>query len=304
MGILNVTPDSFSDGQPDATVEDQVRRGLAMLEEGADILDIGGESTRPGATSITASEEQRRVLAVIAALLRERPEAVLSIDTYHASTARAAIVAGAEIVNDVSGLLWGAEMAKTCAQLECGLVLTHTRGRPEDWAGQPPLSPLAVITLVLTGLRDSIFTARTSGISSDHLILDPGLGFGKRGDENFVIHAELSRLRQFGLPILTGSSRKGFLRDSLARCHGEIAPKANSTSSIQASTAAVVVSILAGAHLVRVHDVRASVEAACIADAVLSAAQSCDRSNIADEVSMHAVRTAAPVLSREGHARG
>ncbi len=273
MGVLNVTPDSFSDGGLHASVERSVEHGLSMLDEGADILDLGGESTRPGATAISADEEQARILPVVDALLKERPETILSIDTYHAATARAA--AAAEIVNDVSGLLWDAAMAEACAQLSCGVVLSHTRGRPKDWAVLPSLPPVAVMPVVLTGLRDSLLAARTAGVASDRIVLDPGFGFGKRGEENFVIHAMLERMHQFGLPVMVGTSRKGFLRAMLASDQG-VSPGAASRGSVRASAASIVAAVLAGAHLVRVHDIHAMREAIAVADAILEAAAAID----------------------------
>ncbi len=157
MGVLNVTPDSFSDGgaflEPDAALE----QALAMLDHGADLIDIGGESTRPGSTQpISSGEEQARILPVLEAILRERPQSVLSIDTYKAETARAALTAGAEIVNDISGFQWDPEMARTCAASGCGVVLMHTRGRPSEWRTQPHLSQEEVLPLVKSGLARSL----------------------------------------------------------------------------------------------------------------------------------------------------
>ncbi len=270
MGILNVTPDSFSDGGRYVAVEAAVAQAGVMLDEGAHILDIGGESTRPNATPISAEEEQARVLPVIKAILKERQDAVLSIDTFHAATARAAVEAGVEIVNDVSGLTWDPEMAATCAELGCGVVLMHTRGRPQEWATLPPIPPLAIMPVVLTGLRDSILSARKAGVASDRIVLDPGLGFGKMGEENYTVLALLHQLHQFGLPVLSGSSRKGFLGASLKQLYG--GKPAPADARVNATTAANVASVLGGAHLLRVHDVRAAVESAAIADAILKAA--------------------------------
>jgi len=269
MGVLNVTPDSFSDGGLHSTSDAALSRALTLLDEGADILDIGGESTRPNATPITPEEEQFRTLPIIEAILKARPKAILSIDTFHASTAKAAVEAGAEIVNDVSGHSWDPAMSSTCATLECGVILMHTRGRPQDWPKLPPLPPVAVLPVVLTGLRDSLLAARTAGIASDSIILDPGFGFGKIGDENYALHALLPQLHQFGLPVLTGTSRKGFLAKTLAPFHrGQPAPM---DARLNATTASNVAAILAGAHIIRVHDVRSAVEAAAVADAILNA---------------------------------
>lgn len=271
MGILNVTPDSFSDGGEFASIGSAVSRAMTMLNEGAHILDIGGESTRPGASPIRPEEEQSRVLPVIEAILKERPDAVISVDTFHASTATLAVEAGAEIINDVSGFTWDPDMAAVCAELECSVVLMHTRGRPQEWKTLPPIPPLAIMPIVLTGLRDSIFAARKAGVKSDRIVLDPGLGFGKMGDENYTVLALLHQMLQFGLPVLSGASRKGFLGKTLAPFHGGEAAPVGARGN--ATTAANVASVLNGAHILRVHDVRAAAEAAVAADAILAAAE-------------------------------
>ncbi len=270
MGILNVTPDSFSDGGQFASRDAAVRRALTMLDEGAHLIDVGGESTRPDAEPLTPKEEQARVLPVIEEVLMERPGTVISVDTFHATTAKIAVEAGAEIVNDVSGFTWDEEMAAVCAESQCGVVLMHTRGHPREWKTLPPIPPLAIMPIVLTGLRDSILAARKAGVRSDRIVLDPGLGFGKSGDENYTILALLHQVHQFGLPVLTGSSRKGFLGRTLASLYGgEPAPV---SCRVNATNAANVAAILAGAHIVRVHEVGAAAEAAAIADAILDAA--------------------------------
>jgi dihydropteroate synthase len=267
MGILNVTPDSFSDGGRFISRDVAVEQALAMLDEGAHILDVGGESTRPGAEPLSMDEEQARVLPVIEAVLKERPDTVISIDTFHADTARAAVQAGAEIVNDVSGFLWDAGMASACAELQCAVVLMHTRGKPAEWAGLPRLCTGEVIPLVLAGLHKSVAAGVEAGIARERVMIDPGFGFGKLGDENYEILAGLADLKELGLPILAGISRKGFLGNSLAEFYGgESAPMA---ARLNATTAANVAAALAGAHVLRVHDVKAAVEAAAIADAVL-----------------------------------
>ncbi|HEY4382372.1 MAG TPA: dihydropteroate synthase, partial [Acidobacteriaceae bacterium] len=153
MGILNITPDSFSDGGRFFSPESALQQALAMLDDGADLLDIGGESTRPGATPISPAEEQARVLPVLQAVLAARPGTIVSIDTFHAETARLAVESGAEIVNDVSAHLWDPAMSTTCAALRCGAILMHTRGRPQEWRTQPPLAPADVVPLVLRDLK-------------------------------------------------------------------------------------------------------------------------------------------------------
>ncbi|QNI38333.1 dihydropteroate synthase [Edaphobacter sp. 4G125] len=265
MGILNVTPDSFSDGghfyTPEEAPQRALEHALSMLDQGADIIDIGGESTRPGATPLSAEEEQTRVMPVIEAILRERPQAILSIDTFHAGTAQRAIEAGAEIVNDVSGHLWDQEMAHTCARLRCGSILMHARGKPSEWRTLPPLSQDEVMPMILKNLSDRIAAAEATGIERDRIVIDPGIGFGKRLDENFPILAHLEEMHQLGLPILVGASRKSFLVRMLATQKED--------SRLNTTTAANVAAVLAGAHIVRVHDVQAAIEATSVADRLL-----------------------------------
>jgi dihydropteroate synthase len=277
MGILNVTPDSFSDGghfySPEHAPERALTQALKLVDEGADILDIGGESTRPNATPLTAEEEQSRILPVIASILEQRPEAILSIDTFHASTARRAIEAGAEIVNDVSGHLWDQEMSSTCARLNCAAILMHTRGRPQEWPTLPPLAPNEVLPLVLIELAERLQTATAAGVERNKIVLDPGFGFGKRLDENYPLLAHFDQLRQFNLPLLAGVSRKGFLAHTLAQ-HPSLSMLLNGAAPsiedrLQATTAANVAAILSGAHILRTHDVRPTAEAAAIADRIL-----------------------------------
>jgi dihydropteroate synthase len=282
MGILNVTPDSFSDGghfySPEHAPERALAQAITMLDQGADILDIGGESTRPNATPLTAEEEQSRILPVIQSILEHRPETILSIDTFHASTARRAIAAGAEIVNDVSGHLWDPEMSTTCAELHCGAILMHTRGRPQDWDQDwpklPPLAPTEVLPLVLTELAARLEAATAAGIARNKIVIDPGFGFGKRLDENYPLLAHFDQLRQFNLPLLAGVSRKGFLAHTLTQ-HPSLSTLLNgSTPSMEdrlhATTAANAAAILTGAHILRTHDVRPAAEAAAIADRILA----------------------------------
>lgn len=271
MGILNVTPDSFSDGghfyTPAEAPHRALEHALQMLDEGADLIDLGGESTRPRATPLSPDEEQARILPALEAILRERPSAILSIDTFHSATAQRAIEAGAEIVNDVSGLQWDAEMSATCARLGCGAVLMHTRGTPAEWPTLPPLAPEEVTPLVLRGLEAVLATAEAAGIQHERIVIDPGLGFGKRLDENYPLLAHLEAFHRLHLPILMGASRKGFLGNTIARAlHREVPP---SSERLHATTAANVASILGGAHILRVHDVRPAAEAAAIADEIL-----------------------------------
>jgi dihydropteroate synthase len=261
MGILNATPDSFSDGGRFLDANAALTHALAMLDEGADILDLGGESTRPNATPVAPAEEQERVLPVLRAILAVRPDTILSIDTYHASTARLAVEAGAEIVNDVSGLLWDEAMATTCAALNCGTILMHTRGRPQEWRTLPALSDEEVAPLVLRELRVRTEAALAAGIPRAAIVLDPGFGFGKSLDENYPLLANLDEMHKLGYPLLIGLSRKRFLRG------------AESSAALQdATNAANTAAILAGVHILRVHDVRSVRACSEIADRILQTA--------------------------------
>ena len=272
MGIVNITPDSFSDGGryfSTGSSEAAVEHGLRLLAEGADLLDLGAESTRPGAVPITAAEEQARLLPVLQALRRERPDAVLSVDTYHAATALHALGNGAEVINDVSGLTWDAGMAAGVAaqQPQPGLVLMHTRGRPSEWHSLPPLPPESVAPLVLNGLLRQLDLALYEGIARDHIVLDPGFGFGKLGAiENFALLRELANLHALELPLLAGLSRKGFLQS-----RSPDAGASQSEARLYATLAANTAAILAGAHILRIHDVTAAREAAATADTLLDA---------------------------------
>jgi dihydropteroate synthase len=265
MGILNVTPDSFSDGDHYNSPRAAHDHGLFLLDEGADLVDIGGESTRPDAAALSPQQEQERVLPVIRAILKARPDAILSVDTYHAATAELAIQAGVEVVNDVSGLIWDPRMAAVMARDEPGSILMHTRGAPRAWTTLPPLPHSDIMPLVIAGLAHTLSLARAAGMNRSNMVLDPGFGFGKMGDENFVLLAHFAELHQFALPFLVGVSRKRFLTAHLS--------KATDASRQEATTAAHVAAILAGAHLLRVHDVAAARAAASVADAILSSMQ-------------------------------
>ena len=269
VGVVNVTPDSFSDGGKFLSPASALEHALLLLEHGADILDLGGESTRPGAhPPISAQQELDRVLPVVEAVLRQRPDAILSIDTYKAETARAAIAAGAEIVNDVSGFLWDPEMASACAELRCGVVLMHTRGRSSEWRTQPPLPHKEVVPLVLRELEQRSRIALDSGVSQSNLVLDPGFGFGKSLDENYPLLARFAELHALGFPLLAGLSRKSFLGNTLAKIYGhQVLPDRR----VHATLAAITAAVLAGAHLVRVHDVAPARDAVAIADAIRTA---------------------------------
>lgn len=279
MGIVNVTPDSFSDGGQYLDRDQAIEHAQLLLDEGADLLDIGGESTRPGArigveaagkpggskNAVSAEEELKRVLPVIAALKKIHPKAVLSIDTYKSAVARAAVGAGAEIVNDVSAFRWDKQMARTVADLKCGAVLMHMRGRPEEWRALPSAGDITL--LVKRELKDWAEAAVLAGVRRERIVLDPGFGFGKNFDENYPLLAGFGELQAAGFPLLAGTSRKSFIGRTLARDGKDAAPQERLYGTLSSQTAL----ILKGAHILRTHDVKAAVEAARVADAILQA---------------------------------
>jgi dihydropteroate synthase len=273
MGVVNITPDSFSDGGFFLDCEAAVAHGLRLLEEGADLLDLGAESTRPGShaggadAAVSADEEQALLLPVLEGISKARPDAVISVDTYKAATARAALESGAEIINDVSGFTWDPEMAQVCAEFGAGVVLMHTRGRPEEWRTQAQLEPDALIMMVRDGLEASLNVAQQAGIADDRIVLDPGYGFGKKFDENYALLARQSELLALGRPLVAGLSRKSFLGHTLGGLNGGVPVPVDERET--ASVAALTAAILNGASIVRVHEVRPAVQAARIADAVV-----------------------------------
>lgn len=257
MGILNVTPDSFSDGGRYVAYKAAVAHGRRLAEEGADIVDVGGESTRPGAEVVDAEEETARVLPVIEALVGA-VEVPISIDTYKASVAEAALRAGASIVNDVSGFRFDARMPEVVARYGAGVVLMHSRGTPGALHG---LSPVPDITAeVEAGFRRSLVVAETAGIDLDCVVLDPGLGFGKTVEDNLLLLGVLPRLAALGRPLLVGPSRKSFI--------GAVTDKPHPADRLLGTAAAVTAALMGGAHIVRVHDVAAMRECAAVVDAV------------------------------------
>jgi dihydropteroate synthase len=277
MGVVNVTPDSFFDGGKFLDAQSAVAHALRLLDEGADIVDIGGESTRPGSAvlpdepgrkaSVTEDEELRRVMPAIEGILKERPQCVISIDTYKSGVARRAVEAGAGIVNDVSALQWDDAMAATCAGLKCGIVLMHTRGLPSEWRN---LSHSTDITsLVVHDLAIRAQVALDSGIQRQAIVMDPGFGFGKNFDENYPLLANLGQLQKLGFPLLAGTSRKSFIGRTVGKRRG--CDYAAVEDRLHGSLAATVASILQGAHIVRVHDVASAADAAAVADEVLRA---------------------------------
>lgn len=266
MAVLNVTPDSFSDGGQFLSRDHAVGHALQMLDEGADVLDVGGESTRPGAKTgekgLPSEEELARVLPIIEDVLRERPSAIISVDTYKHEVARACITAGAEIVNDVSALRWDPLMMPTVAELKCGIVLMHSRGRPEGWRKLVP-SP-DIVREVKSDLLEWSSLAIENRIEKTRIVLDPGFGFGKSFEQNYPLLAGLDKLHDLGFPLLSGTSRKSFIGRTLAR--GQDAPV---DQRLYGTLATVVASVFKGIHIVRVHDVRPAVEAAKVADEIL-----------------------------------
>jgi dihydropteroate synthase len=324
MGVVNVTPDSFSDGGRFLDRDKAIAHAERLLEEGADILDIGGESTRPGARvsaeregheftratirpgessalgpevvgadafvrpaseasapglwsdlgmpkpAVSAEEELKRILPVIAELKKRHPTAVLSVDTYKAAVARAAVNAGAAIVNDVSGFRWDPQMAKTVADLKCGAVLMHMRGRPEEWRTLPP--PGDIVLLVKRELKEWAEKAVLAGVRRERIVLDPGFGFGKNFDENYPLIARFHELQAAGFPLLAGTSRKSFIGRTLATLsNNDEAKDAPPEARLYGTLASQVALILKGAHILRTHDVKPAVEAARVADAILQA---------------------------------
>jgi dihydropteroate synthase len=266
MGIVNVTPDSFSDGGEQLTPEAAVAHALRLLDDGADIVDVGGESTRPGAQvggqkpAVSAEEELRRILPVIEEIKRARSSAIVSIDTYKAAVAQAAVSAGAEIVNDVSGFQWDPEMKKAVAAVGCGTVMMHTRGRPDEWHSLPTVPDLVV--LVKRELRERADAAVLAGVKRDRIVLDPGFGFGKRFEENYPLLKRLQDFHELRYPLLVGVSRKSFIGRALAR-NGKDAEVGDRTFG---TLAAEVAAALKGAHIIRTHDVRACADAMRLAD--------------------------------------
>jgi len=276
MGILNVTPDSFSDGGLYLDRDQAIEHGLKLLRDGADILDIGGESTRPGARTgdgaspksgkapVSEKEEIERIAPVISALKQKQPKAVFSVDTYKTGVVRAAIHAGAEIVNDISGFRWDPYMRKLLAELKCGAVMMHARGRPEEWRTLPPVAD--IVTLAKRELREWTDAALMAGVKRDHIVLDPGFGFGKNFEENYPLLKRFDEFHQLRYPLLAGVSRKSFIGRALAR-NGKDAPVAERLYGTLGAETAVV---FKGAHIVRTHDVRACVEAVRLADMVVT----------------------------------
>jgi dihydropteroate synthase len=258
MGVLNVTPDSFSDGGSVTDAATAIDAGLRMAEQGADLIDVGGESTRPGAEPLAAEQEQRRVLPVIEELASRLPVPV-SIDTYKAATAEAALAAGAAIVNDVSGLRYDPGLGGVVARHGAALILMHTRGRSRDMYKQASYHD--VVAEVLDELRESIAFATGAGVPAERILLDPGLGFAKEAAHSYETLARLDEFSELARPLVVGPSRKSFLAKPLG---GRVAAGERDW----ATTAAVTAAVLGGAHVVRVHAVAPMLHVVRVADEI------------------------------------
>ncbi len=259
MGILNVTPDSFSDGGLYRTPEEAIRRGLEMAEEGADIIDVGGESTRPGGVygatvPVSEDEELARVIPVIEGLA-QRSDVTISVDTTKSAVAEAALSAGASMVNDISGLSFDGRMAAVVARHQAALVVMHIQGRPETMQQDPRYAD--VVAEVRQGLHNSVAAAEAAGVNT--IIIDPGIGFGKTLEHNLSLIKHLGEFRSLGRPILIGTSRKGFIGAILDRPVNE---------RIFGTAASVALAVRNGANIVRVHDVRAMKQTVMVADRI------------------------------------
>lgn len=266
MGVVNVTPDSFSDGGEHATTERAVAHGLALVAQGAAWLDIGGESTRPGSAPVPLDEELRRVVPVVREL-RRRTEALISVDTTKAETARAALAAGAQVVNDVSGLQADAQMARVLADTGAGCVLMHMRGTPATMRSLAIYDDVARdVCRELAHCLESAVSR--SGLPAEHFLLDPGIGFAKTAEQNLVLMARLAALREgLGRPLLVGPSRKSFI--------GHVLDRPDPRQRGWGTAAAVAVCALAGVDLVRVHDVAEMQDVVRVCSAIRAAGASC-----------------------------
>ncbi len=256
MGVLNLTPDSFSDGGRYSDPDRAFARALELEEQGADMIDIGAESTRPGSARISAAEEMRRLIPVLKRL-KDRLTIPISVDTYKAEVAERALELGVEIINDPSGLTWEPQLARTVSNFDAGLVVNHMRGRPETWAKMAPMPD--PITTIVHDLDAAVSRTRGVGIDKSRIVIDPGIGFGKRKEQNSLIIGRLGELSSLDLPILVGPSRKHFVSHE------------TELETRFATAAAVAACVLGGAHVVRVHDVREMRAAADVADDILRA---------------------------------
>ncbi|HEY3581707.1 MAG TPA: dihydropteroate synthase [Pyrinomonadaceae bacterium] len=265
MGILNVTPDSFSDGGRFLSLDDALAHAEKMISEGADIVDVGGESTRPGGEPVSAEDEIERVVPVIEALCRRFSSVPVSVDTTKSEVARAALDAGAAIVNDVSALRFDFYVADAVARAGAGLVLMHSRGTPATMHRLPPVADIMVE--VVSSLRASIHMAERRGVARESIVIDPGIGFGKSQSQNLELIARLDELIAAfpDYPLLIGTSRKSFIGRILADHSGTPAP---ASERLYGTLATVAVSVLKGANIVRVHDVKPTVETIRVSESI------------------------------------
>lgn len=262
MGVLNITPDSFSDGGLFYDKAKAVERGLELAEEGADIIDIGGESTKPGSESITDEEELRRILPVIRAL-RKRIDALISVDTMKSEVARAALEEGADIVNDISAFSHDPKMPSLLARTNAPVILMHMKGTPKTMQDNPFYED--VLAEVKSFLKEKIQLAQAQGIKKERIIIDPGIGFGKRFKDNLVLINNLRSFEELDRPILIGTSRKSFIGKILNSAPQE---------RLEGTIASAVLSIIRGAHILRVHDVASVKRAVLVAETILSEGES------------------------------
>jgi dihydropteroate synthase len=253
MGVLNVTPDSFSDGGKFSDPDRAFARAQELEDEGADIIDIGAESTKPGSARIGEAEELRRLVPVLKKL-RGRLTVPISVDTYKASVAEKALEHGAEIINDPSGIILDSMLPKVVSKWDAGLIINHMRGMPETWAKLPPLKNL--MRSIAADLEASVHRAKQAGVQKHQLVIDPGIGFGKRKEQNAEIIGRLQQLKMFDLPILVGPSRKLFLKQD------------TEAETEFATAAAVTACILNGSHIVRVHDIKSMKSVVNVADVI------------------------------------
>ncbi len=256
MGVLNVTPDSFSDGGCYFDVQRAVAHTQLMVEEGATLVDIGGESSRPGALPVSVDEELARILPVIRAVV-DRVDVLISVDTYKAEVARQALEAGAHLVNDITALRGDVAMASVVARMEAGLILMHMKGTPRTMQHAPHYDD--VVSEVRASLQESVRTAEEQGISAERIIIDPGIGFGKTAEHNLELLKHLAAFQSLNKPLLIGTSRKSFIGNVLGLPINE---------RVEGTAATVCWAIAHGADIVRVHDVKANVRAALMTDAL------------------------------------
>lgn len=256
MGVLNITPDSFSDGGLFFDRDKAIAHGLKMAEEGADIIDVGGESTRPGSRPLGLEEELRRVLPVVEGLTKE-VKIPVSIDTYKSEVARRAIDAGAEIINDISGLHFDPELASVAAGANVPIVLMHIRGTPETM--QKEVHYDSLFSEIIKSLRESIRRAESAGVDPEQIVIDPGIGFGKTLQNNLLLIKHLSEFRIFGKPLLIGTSRKSFIGKIL---------ETHPDERLEGTLSSIAISVLNGAHIIRAHDVLQAKRAIVVADAI------------------------------------